>query len=379
MGMATFMCSCSNEESIPGVQEPEVPGATEEKTEIKLGSSTASLGTRAAIKGDGSGSILGLSVWCLAKGTMVENMSPQEIVWFGTQPENKTCCIMKNVKANIVGNEVRWEDVTTPHYYPVTQFYRYEFYANYPYTTDVIYGTNNNSVSANYTIDGTQDLLWGRATSDDDYAWSAKYFRHNGGQTTENRPNIVLQHMLTRLVFHVKPGASVAIEGKDENKPEDEGEFDFTAARKMTVDSLQICNAYTKLNLIIADRTRLDMGIGARLSRTEDITDTLLLKGDDGAAVTPIRVPDFPSQKAQWGESIMLFPSSQYIVRLVLHDDAGRKYISEVPLVLSPKDGTTFERGNSYNIAITVHGPTVVTLGASVAEWNEVDGPDLNL
>ena len=188
-----FVCSCSNKDEL--LPETDQNNMQESEYPIQLnGGAVAS--TRAAIMGNGSEGIPGIAVWCLAKDVMQENLDPQGIKWFGSAPENETCCIMKNVKSSIVGGSVRWDNANDRYFYPVTQFYRYEFYANYPYTTDLTY--TETSVQARYTIDGTQDLLWGRATSEADYAWSAKYFRVNGGQTAGNRPNLKMEHMLTR-------------------------------------------------------------------------------------------------------------------------------------------------------------------------------------
>lgn len=368
LGASAFMCACSNDDvlapdSIAGAFEPS-------EVDIQLGGANVSIISRAPIFDDGSGTIKNLAVWCLAKDAMQENLAPQDIKWFGGLPENNTCCIMNNVKSNIIANTVKWDDVNARYFYPVSQFYRYEFYANYPYTTDISYTPT--SVAANYTIDGTQDLIWGRATSDAPYAWSAKYFRANGGQTEENRPGLKLEHLLTRLVFHIQPGAKVDIPDASEE------ELDFTSASLMMVDSLQICNAYTKLTINVADYNNLDMGIGNRVVRTNSTTDTLYLKDSNGAIVNPIQVPALPSLKTQWGESIMLFPSDQYIVRIVLHDTVGRKYVSEIPLTLTNQPAG-FERGKSYNITITVHGATEVALGAQLSPWEFVEGPGLNL
>lgn len=366
LGALALVCSCSNEEAI--VPEAGVSAVQPSEYPIQLGGSSV-VTTRAAITGDGSQGIAGIGVWCLAKDAMQENQAPQNIRWFDNAPEHQTCCIMKNVKSNIVGSSVKWDNINDKYFYPVTQFYRYEFYGNYPYTTDLAYTAT--SVKANYTIDGTQDLLWGRATSDEDYAWSAKFFRVNGGQTAANRPSLKFEHLLTRLVFHVQPGPQVEIPGASE------GELDFTAAATMIVDTLQICNAHTSLVVNIADFNRLDMGIGERLTTRSSETDSLYLKDASGAIVTPVQVPALPSLKQQWGESIMLYPASEYTVRLVLHDANGRKFVSEIPLILQNSGG--FERGKSYNITITVHGPSEVTLGAELTPWDEVEGPGLQL
>lgn len=367
LSAATLVCACSNDDVV-------VPDTIEDSLEpsevaIQLGGGNVSSITRTPVFDDGSGTIKNLAVWCLAKDVMQANQTPQDIRWFGGNQENGNCCIMNNVKASISANAVNWDDINAKYFYPVSQLYRYEFYANYPYTTDISYTPT--SVAANYTIDGTQDLIWGRATSDATYAWSAKYFRVNGGQTEANRPNLKLEHLLTRLVFHIQPGAKIDIPDASE------ADLDFSTASSMMVDSLQICNAYTKLRVNIADYNNLDMGIGNRVVRTNSATDTLCLKDATGTLVTPIQVPALPSLKAQWGESIMLFPAKQYTVRLVLHDAVGRKYISEMPLTLA-NQASGFERGKSYNITITVHGPTEVSLGAHLTPWEDVEGPELD-
>ncbi len=373
LGVGALMCACTNEAT--EVAAPEVPGAevTFDPNEITLGSSTVSVtsGTRAAITGDGSGTLNGIGVWCLAKDAMAVNQDPQGIRWFSDAPEHETCCIMENVKANIISNEVKWADASAIYYYPVTQFYRYEFYANYPYAPASALVYTDNSVVAKYTIDGTQDLLWGRATSDAEYAWSARYFRSNGGQTLENRPKLKMEHLLTRLVFKIQPGPQVEIPDADESL------MDYTAAHNMTIDSLQILDAIVNVKMNIADYNNRDMSIGDRLLRQNNETDTLYLKDAAGEIVDPLQVPALPSLAEQWGESIMLYPADRYTVRIVLHDNTGRRFVSEIPLRLSGQP--SFERGKSYNIIITVHGPTAVTLGAEVSSWIPTEGPGLDL
>ncbi len=372
LGMAAFMCACSNDATeVPG---PEAPGGnvTFDPNEITLGGSTVNVtaDTRAAV--EDAANLNNIAVWCLAKDAMAVNQDPQGIRWFSDAPEHETCCIMENVKANIISNEVKWADASAIYYYPVTQFYRYEFYANYPYTPALEYNEDTqNAVVAKYTIDGTQDLLWGRATSNEDYAWSAKYFRSKGGQTLANRPTLKMEHLLTRLVFKIQPGPQVEIPDADESL------MDYTAAHNMTIDSLQILDAIVNVKMTIADYNNRDMSIGSRLLRLNNETDTLFLKDAAGEIVDPLQVPALPSLKEQWGESIMLFPADRYTVRIVLHDNTGRRFVSEVPLELANQP--SFERGKSYNIIITVHGATTVTVGAEISSWVPTEGPDLDL
>lgn len=308
-----------------------------------------------------------VGIFALAVGKQEINLNPQPIRWFQTYDESQeTCCIMDNVKSRISQGLVAWFDESAIYYYPVTQFYRYAFYCNYPYTEDLVY--NSNYVDANYTIDGITDLLWGQAYKPNDpYAYSAKYFREN---RQNELPNLELQHLLTRLKFHIKPGPLVDIPGATED------DLDYSVAKQMTVMSLQICNAITKVRMHIADYNNLNMSIDDRLIARSINTDTLSLCHQDGEnagmPVDPIQVPAKPSLCQQWGE-IMLFPANMYIVRLVLQDAEGRQYVSETPLQIAPKGegNESFRRGQYYNVVLTIHGPTAIKLSASVEAWTE--------
>lgn len=317
-----------------------------------------------------------VGIFALAIATQDVNLHPGPIRWFQTSDASQeTCCIMDNVKSRISGGDVTWW-ADTIYYYPVTQFYRYAFYGNYPYTEDLIY--KYNSVDANYTIDGITDILWGQAYKPDlPYAYSAKYFRVNGGVTEENLPKLELQHLLTRLKFFIQPGPMVDIAGATED------ELDYSVAKSMKVVSLQICNATTKVRMHIADYNDMNMNIDKRLTATSDETDTLYLCHQDGelagTPVDPMQVPAKPSLRQQWGE-IMLFPADMYIVRLILEDAKGQKYVSETPLQIAPKGAgnESFRRGQFYNVVLTIHGPTAIQLTAVVAPWQE-NGETINV
>ena len=126
----------------------------------------------------------------------------------------------------------------------------YEFYGYYPYAEDahITYeasadgdgsGGPRHRATVHYTIDGTQDIIWGRATLQDKYAYSARYFRENKDAAM---PLIGLQHMLTRLQFQVKPGED----------PLNKGSV-FEDAGKISVKSIKILDAHSKVDLIVAD------------------------------------------------------------------------------------------------------------------------------
>lgn len=313
---------------------------------IQLGAGSVAGETRAAVQSETTlPSTMG--VWCLAKGKQNPD-GVDDITWQGSA----IGCVMDNVEATLKNGAVKWvEDVE--YYYPMSQYYNYEFYANYPYT-DMVQNTGN-LVTANYKIDGCTDLIWGRATSDEDYAWSAKYFRKNG---FVNLPTVEMQHLLTRLTFSVEPGETV------------EGSGDYTEAAKMKVLSIEVCDVPVNVTMNIAN-----MGTGEVLALTDDVTETLTLCEADGAACPTLQVPATPADRAQMGESMMLYPAKDFKVRIKLQDSKGTNYTAESTIKLA----SGFEAGSSYAITVVVHGPQEIVLKANIKPWDEVVGPEIVL
>ena len=371
---------------LSGCSADEVSNSSDEFTldqlsnvEIKLsarnGSISSANATRAAIIGDTDADIDSLGVFGLARAIQGINQSANAITWFA-ESENWSGCILNNVAANKVGHDINWAEEGAAYFYPPTQFYSYDFYGYYPYVEneDLVYDAT--SVKANYEIDGTQDLIWGRATSDADYAYSAKYYRVNQDPAD---PSMALQHLLTRLVFTVVPGESV------------DGNGDYEMAALMSVDTLQIIDTYTHLTVNIADLNNIDLAPVDRVTLTDENTDTLTLCDVDAQGknvpLQPLQVvapePGVEPVPQQLGESIMLFPSDKYTIRIVLtmaaHDEQqAQRFVSEVPLQLVAA-GERFAQGTSYTVKITVHGPQAVSLKAQLTPWDVEDGPELEL
>ena len=344
---------------------------------IRLKTHAATMTTRAAIVGDESSATLdSLGIFALAREEQGTNEEAYSIQWFNDS-RNWSFCLMDNVAAKMNnGGSISWKEEGTFYFYPITQFYNYDFYGYYPYTEDLT--RDDNSITAHYTIDGTQDIIWGRATSDEEYAYSAKYYRTYGANATD--PTLELKHMLTRLTFTVEPGETT------------EGSGDYASAENMKVKSIEICDAYTNVDLLIADRGNLpetewsNPDNDARLVLRNDVKDTLLLLDEAGDTLNPVQVPTHEwvvnvnnGKGLQVGESVMLYPAEEYIVRIVLTDENDVDHISEIPLTLSSNPGTKFSRGYSYNVRIIVHGPRAILVKSTLTPWDEVDGPDVEL
>ena len=361
---------------------------------IELSSQTKELvsaSTRAALEGDADISDdKSLGIFGLARAPQVWSSSNpytlDEWNWDDWDDYGKNrACILKNVEAEKVGEDINWKDNDAVFFYPITQVYAYDFYGYYPYKDDnlLTYALGNKKVSAQYTIDGTQDLLWGRATSTDPMGYSARYFRQSSGRNDE-KPNIALQHLLTRLTFSVLPGASYT------------GSNDYDVAQDMVVEKVQILDAKNHLEVTIADWSDI----------TPSITDDLASRISPVSADDPVSTADFtlcdalgatatldlktidcsstPTAK-RLGESIMLYPEAQYRIHIELSMKdpnyfgyLAQTFVTEVPLSLLP-EGDAFQAGKSYNVTITVHGPRNISLKSTITDWEPVDGPSIEL
>lgn len=390
--------SCSGDDMSDINVDVKPNGNSEFAIQLSGRSSSMSAGSRAAILDNNAG-LQGIGVWCVAKNNNdATTGSISGMNWFGIEA-GPISCLIKNQKADIeegTGN-VKWvsAEPMPVYYYPITQTYKYEFYANYPYCESdatsesanyLSYKLNGQSVMATYTIDGTTDILWGRASSDEKYAWSARYFRLNGGVTDDNKPNLQMEHMLTRLVFYVTPG--------DDGSVDDGSGSQYQKACKMTVTSLTIRNATNKVNLVVADSYRPTLATDSRISAFSPVsTADFVLKNADKTDAGSVNVQDcfdastpdagagtsYTITPKQWGESIMLLPAQEYKVYMTMKmtDDSGveRTFETEMPLKLRGEE--PFKRGTSYNVTITVYRPTEIEAKATISDWVEEVGPGL--
>ena len=353
---------------------------------------STSVDKRATVDEDGNLDEMG--VFCLARGKQEKNDGAPDISWFDPE-DNYASCLMKNVKAKKEGRNVSWEG---HYFYPISQFYMYEFYGYYPYAEDahITYEASANGDGAgdprhratvHYTIDGTQDIIWGRATLQDKYAYSAYYFRENPDAPM---PEIGLQHMLTRLQFQVKPGED----------PENDGNV-FEDAGKISVKSIKILDAYSKVDLIVADlekreqwgedpSKRLTLAERIQPSADETRADFTLKDAQDGD-LQPVAIGTTLDQATRVGSSLMLYPEKKYRLEITLHKEGespeeGFDITTEEWLTVGPPYGASesdtnlFRQGISYMVTITVNDIEEVKANASLTDWQDsVNGPSVEL
>lgn len=333
--------------------------------EIKLGVPS----TRAAITTDTTDITLG--IFALARCPQDINQRASAITWWGTtDPDSAwSFCLMKNVPGLKHNNDITWDG---KYWYPMTQFYAYDFYAYYPFVpTANIDTTTVDLVEVGYELDGMTDIIWGRATAphvDSTSAFSAKWIRE--GHTI---PQVTLNHMLTRLRFSIAPGSSrTDIE-------------DYTEAAKMVVDSLKILNVQKNVTMTIASRGN-DNGMtpSQRLRRNGTEKQDLYLKDADGMYAHSVQVPDTvpaANNRLYFGESFLLYPEEEYLIRIWFHSTDNPTYIfrTEHPLVISTGGSTPFQQGKSYTIQLVIHGAQEIELRATLTPWDELDAVTIEL
>ena len=392
---ATLLPGCSNdEEAMPssstGPAPTYIPGDSE--VEIGLGTSltdlSVSVDKRAAETGEYVQAQLG--VFCLAMNKQTDSGEIPDIKWFADASEDDKACPwtkFKNLSATSAESSGELTFSTT-NYYPATQYYAYGFFAYAPYATtntEVVPSAEVSSLNrwrVKYTIDGTQDILWGRSTDDEEDRtdYSAQYFRQtaNVGKT----PQIEMKHVLTRLTFRAKTLSATVGGGEP-----------FPGAEKTYVRVVQISDVPTQLYLTVADQGRMNtLDETNCLEPVPDVANKdLVLRDEDGDFIyeNPIKINPDLNGTVDLGESIMLMPASSYKLRIQVMTlktpvpEGGEVSLSNA--VLSETAATlrissneaTFQAGKSYTVTINIAGTKQTTATANLQLWDtDVTNPD---
>lgn len=374
---------CSNEELAEPAIPEYIPGDSE--VEIRFATQTAEVSTtvdKRLVVDDNTEMDMG--VFCLARAKQVS--SAPDINWFAEE-DNYDNCLMKNVKATKNGRDLTWEG---QYFYPISQYYMYEFYGYYPYSEEVTYTSTPESHRAvvNYTLDGTQDIVWGRATLENKHAYSARYYREHtdaeipiigaNSKDEEGNPKPGMKHLLTRLKFKVKTGNSST-----------SGDGVFEGADKVSVKSISIVDAVQNVSLVVADwEMRGDQSLDNWHNRLTVVGDTvrtefkLRTSDTDDSEMQLVPIPTELNTTKEFGGSIMLLPAGSYLMKVVLHkadgsnDGAGADVETETPIKVTsvvgePGTGVKplFNAGYTYTVTIKVNDFKNVQGEANVSEW----------
>lgn len=355
---AALMVGCSNED-IESSGTDITMGNSD--VEIRLASSAG--GTRSSVESNEAGLFEadGLGIYCLAKSLQDVNPNETPINW-NNGDELDFSVWMDNIETNAKLNadktatELIWKDGET-RFYPVANWYTYRFYGYYPRVETVT--RTESRIEAAMTIDGTQDVIWGRTNNEDKDAYCAKYFR-NAAHAGEI-PGIEFEHKLMRMTFSIVPG-----EGADGT---------INAALTMGVKSIIVKDVPTQLSLVIADRNDAAEEGKVTFDWYNNLADFPLLDAND----QPLGEDHWVQEtETTVGQGILLpVPASKeeriYTVQIVLKDKDGHTFISEHPIEL--RQGTDYEAGKSYNVKMTINGPEVIVLNATLKPWDvDTDG-----
>ena len=226
--------------------------------QIRLGFGSQSNGmsiTRAPLESDANGvfstptgvNAKYLGIYCLAQKPQTPTASPgpvleSEISWIDPLATNLTYLMNRNQAARVVvvpqGGKIGNVTLTQAasdvqfmtndlsgqqyYYYPYGNWYNYYFYAYYPRQVDTGVAETtpiheaSNKVTVDFTLDGTQDIIWAKAMPDienptaaiNDEGFNAKYLRGRqnptGTNSLEDLPNLGLGHKLAQVRFYVQ-------------------------------------------------------------------------------------------------------------------------------------------------------------------------------
>ena len=265
---------------------------------------------------------------------------------------------------NVVGTIAEAEAVTltgAPYYYPADNNVHYTFYGYYPYQAGAI-EDQSTIVTKTFAINGTQDIMWGKASVDEPVTgtaddgpydgYNAQFFR----KTTGQKATINFGHMLTQLNFKIKQAAG------------------FEKGQGLKINEIAI-ETYPSLDLTIADKT--DATTGTIAPTPENPLEYITVKKNDTEVADAMEMDNIVNNEDGdlFGTSMMVYaaPGDQksYKIRITLQLGEQAPVPSEVTFNL--ESGKDFVAGTSYNVNISVNSMMEVKVNATLTEWVTAD------
>lgn len=314
-----------------------------------------------------------------------------------------------------VAGDLRWTDNRGNLYYPRTgEFDFWGYYADNAVTAANAKGQYNAAkkyYSVPFTIDGSQDLLRGKAEKNGENAQNAY-----SAQAARNgiHPKLFFEHLLTRLTFKVKREANNAndkgaaevyvreVRVKAHNKGNlifiysddkyadskqaiewgsgmetlylkervGDGSRNMQTLNKKSIDNLRIYNPYSPANKGKYDtKAKLDAAVKQNGLTLADVFGNY--NSIDGSAVSI-------------GEALLVSPEAQYDIEIdvaqyynadenqTLIPEANSSFKYKRTIMASEVQGknlTKFEPSSSYNVTITVRGLQKISVSTELEKW----------
>ena len=372
---SSFLAGCNDSDSLS------IKGESLSETPILLQSDNKffSVTTRASI--DSIQEISSLGIFCVAREKTGINGSNEarEVNWMQIL-ENTTerygftthGIYWNNVKfrpGETVDGRTELQPVEGEEFvpfYPITNWYGYDFYGYYPYKSS--YNQAKDSLAVDFTIDGTTDVIWGRSNKvADPYAYSARYIKSIGNKKVP----MTLKHCTTQFRFFLLPAADG--EGKVA-QPE--------KVKNLSLKEIKMLDVHPNIRMTLA---KLDdeENVGTVYPKGSATTEFILKdKAGNAVADAPVAVPynmvgeEMMSDTVRIGDCIMACPGqTEYFMSMCMcdTDNPENEYRSEKRISIKTSDSSKFKPGYIYNIYIAVNGVTFVSMDATLQEWTNAD------
>ena len=303
------------------------------------------------------------------------------------------------------------------YYYPYGNWYNYHFYGYYPRQTTGITEAAN-KITVDYTIDGTQDIIYAKATpptADVDKGFNAKYMRSlqtAGYNELEDLPKLAFEHKLTQLRFYVKCSSATY------NTYGYATEIGNSSPYKklFQIQNLALTSVPNGCTLTIADRaTPANEGKLERKGTTvadipvkkmtllpsgavdEDHTDNTDVF--DGTAATRVNIPYVPDGGSDSPTLLgyAMIPTTEMMTGFTLtgREEPTKPYITFTIYAGETKDNSTsatiagseytpvdqviavptggLEAGKVYNVILNIPPPEEIHMHATLDQWVTVE------
>lgn len=366
----SMLASCSGDEETSSSGSAAIDngeGGISINSDVEIRLSSKAGGTRASLESDDNGlfEAEGLGIFCLANGMLSVNPNELAIDWTRPYAPNTNYSVwMDNVEAdavygynddgNIEATNIVWTDGIT-RWYPVANWYNYHFYGYYPRVSDDSIEATSTRRRATISLDGTQDVIWGRTNSTDPLAYSAKYFRQT--DHGDDVPGLEFQHKLMRLTFSCVPGT--------------DAKGSIASALTMGVKSIAIKSVPSVGYLMVACYDDPSLDGTMEYDWASGLTDFVLKEADDADFGTNYHWVEETETSLGQGILLPVPPASmseyRYMVEIVLEDKSGNEFVSEHPIEL--RNQAAYEAGVSYNVQLTINGPQEIYLNATLEPW----------
>ena len=280
--------------------------------------------------------------------------------WNKTAGGNDTPVLWDNITGTIASGaaetvqNIKFEGTE---YYPKNGKMQYSFYGYYPIGEGVVNSLTTSEVTAKFTIDGTQDIIWGKAVAaaiGSVEGYNAEYFQQEGAET--NIPQIDFEHLLTQLNFQFKRADGFK--------------------QDIQVDSIVIYDVSNELTLTVANRTNDEISGSINDNNVKD-TLSVTIVPDEGKYGVQINNAE---TAIPVGQPIMLFTDDQttsFSGGIYLVDGATGKYMTTEPISFTigvdESKATPFAAGTSYTVEFTILDMQQIVVNTKLDTWKTAE------